>query len=66
MLEFFDLRRLLILYLGSIVYFSVQKDPKVRQSALKLLEHPFVNMYDDLDVDLSSYFTDVGSPLASL
>ncbi|GLT47784.1 hypothetical protein SLA2020_214470 [Shorea laevis] len=50
----------------SFISACVQKDPKDRQSALKLLEHPFVNMYDDLVVDLSSYFTDVGSPLASL
>lgn len=28
--------------------------------------HPFITMYDDLDVDLSCYFTSVGSPLATL
>lgn len=27
--------------------------------------HPFITMYEDLDVDLSSYFTNVGSPLAT-
>lgn len=28
--------------------------------------HPFINMYEDLDIDLKSYFTSAGSPLATL
>ncbi|KAI4344550.1 hypothetical protein L6164_011764 [Bauhinia variegata] len=44
----------------------LQKDPRDRLSAQELLRHPFINMYEDLDVDLSAYFTNVGSPLATL
>lgn len=50
----------------SFISACVQKDPKDRQSARELLGHPFMKMYHDLDVDLPSYFTNAGSPLATL
>lgn len=49
----------------SFISACIQKDVKDRSSAQKLLEHPFLSMYDDLNVDLASYFTTVGSPLAT-
>ncbi|KAM1479225.1 hypothetical protein ACFX2I_026543 [Malus domestica] len=49
----------------SFISACVQKDPKDRPSAQDLLRHPFINMYDDLHIDLSSYFTEAGSPLAT-
>ncbi|XWS17447.1 hypothetical protein CRYUN_Cryun33cG0068600 [Craigia yunnanensis] len=52
--------------LCSFISACVQKDPKERKSAHELLALPFLNMYDDLDVDLSSYFNNAGSPLATL
>ncbi|CAN1147983.1 Mitogen-activated protein kinase kinase 2 [Linum perenne] len=49
----------------SFISACVQKDPKARLSALELMEHPFMNLNEDLHVDLSSYFKNAGSPLAS-
>ncbi|KAL6224216.1 hypothetical protein ACLB2K_003072 [Fragaria x ananassa] len=49
----------------SFISACVQKDPKKRLSAHDLLAHPFISMYDDLNIDLSSYFTEAGSPLAT-
>ncbi|XP_068650892.1 mitogen-activated protein kinase kinase SIPKK [Aristolochia californica] len=49
----------------SFISACVQKDPKNRKSAPELLKHPFVNMYRDLDINLASYFTTAGSPLAT-
>ncbi|GFY98478.1 MAP kinase kinase 2 [Actinidia rufa] len=49
----------------SFISECLQKEPKDRQSANELMTHPFINMFDDLDIDLSSYFTDAGSPLAT-
>ncbi|KAM5547312.1 hypothetical protein ABKV19_001688 [Rosa sericea] len=49
----------------SFISACVQKDPKKRLSAHDLLVHPFISMYDDLNIDLSSYFTEAGSPLAT-
>ncbi|XP_011003358.1 PREDICTED: mitogen-activated protein kinase kinase 2-like [Populus euphratica] len=49
----------------SFISACVQKDPKDRQSAHELMKHPFINMYEDQHVDLSSYFTNAGS-LATL
>ncbi|XP_066376177.1 mitogen-activated protein kinase kinase SIPKK-like isoform X2 [Miscanthus floridulus] len=43
----------------------LQKDANDRSSAQALLDHPFLSMYDDLHVDLASYFTTAGSPLAT-
>ncbi|GJN00921.1 hypothetical protein PR202_ga18148 [Eleusine coracana subsp. coracana] len=43
----------------------LQKDVRDRSSAQILLGHPFLSMYDDLNVDLASYFTTAGSPLAT-
>ncbi|XP_011016552.1 PREDICTED: mitogen-activated protein kinase kinase 2-like, partial [Populus euphratica] len=50
----------------SFISACVQKDPKDRQSAHELMTHPFMNLYEDLHVDLASYFTNAGSPLATL
>ncbi|XP_044464117.1 mitogen-activated protein kinase kinase 2-like isoform X2 [Mangifera indica] len=47
----------------SFISACVQKEPRDRLSTRKLLAHPFVSMYDDLHIDLSSYFA--GSPLAT-
>ncbi|XP_043720280.1 mitogen-activated protein kinase kinase 2-like isoform X2 [Telopea speciosissima] len=49
----------------SFISACVQKDPKHRQSAHKLMEHPFISMYEDSNVDLAAYFTNAGSPLAT-
>ncbi|XP_022987769.1 mitogen-activated protein kinase kinase 2-like [Cucurbita maxima] len=49
----------------SFISACVQKDPRDRLSARELLEHPFIKMYEDTDIDLSSYFNDAGSPLAT-
>uniref|UniRef100_A0A2P2LAC3 mitogen-activated protein kinase kinase n=2 Tax=Rhizophora mucronata TaxID=61149 RepID=A0A2P2LAC3_RHIMU len=43
----------------------VQKDPDDRQSAHELMMHPFLNLYDDLHIDLACYFTSAGSSLAT-
>lgn len=50
----------------SFIEACVQKEPKDRPSANELMSHPFINMFDDLAVDLASYFTEAGSPLATL
>ncbi|CAN1340195.1 Mitogen-activated protein kinase kinase 2 [Linum perenne] len=52
-------------YRSDIWSFGVQKDPEARLPALKLMAHPFMNLYEDLHIDLSSYFKNVGSPLAT-
>ncbi|XP_020269150.1 mitogen-activated protein kinase kinase 2-like isoform X2 [Asparagus officinalis] len=49
----------------SFISTCIQKKPEDRHSALLLLEHPFLHMYDDLHVDLSSYFTVARAPLAT-
>ncbi|KAK4756915.1 hypothetical protein SAY87_007042 [Trapa incisa] len=49
----------------SFISACVQKDPKDRFSASELLDHPFLSLYDDLNVDLASYFRNAGSPLAT-
>nr|GMC61538.1 mitogen-activated protein kinase kinase 2-like [Ipomoea batatas] len=50
----------------SFIAKCVQKDPNKRLSAYELMRHPFINMYDDLDIDLASYFTAIGPPFATL
>ncbi|OVA04477.1 Protein kinase domain [Macleaya cordata] len=49
----------------SFISACLQKDPKDRQAAHELMEHSFISMHGDLDVDLASYFADAGSPLAT-
>ncbi|KAK3128391.1 hypothetical protein QOZ80_6BG0460910 [Eleusine coracana subsp. coracana] len=49
----------------SFISACLQKDVQDRSSAQILLGHPFLSMYDDLNVDLASYFTTAGSPLAT-
>ncbi|XAR53456.1 Mitogen-activated protein kinase kinase [Bertholletia excelsa] len=49
----------------SFISACLKKDPKDRLSANELMTHPFINMFEDLDIDLASYFTHVGSPLAT-
>lgn len=50
----------------SFISACLQKDPEARVSAQQLMEHPFLSMYDDLNIDLASYFTNAGSPLTTL
>ncbi|KVH93995.1 Protein kinase, ATP binding site-containing protein [Cynara cardunculus var. scolymus] len=50
----------------SFIDACLQKEPKDRSSANELMSHPFINMFDDLAIDLASYFTEAGSPLATL
>lgn len=50
----------------SFISSCLQKDPKDRLSANELMRHPFITMFDDLDIDLASYFNEVGSALATL
>ncbi|KAF5481791.1 hypothetical protein F2P56_002415 [Juglans regia] len=50
----------------SFISACVQKEQEARLSAHQLMTHPFIAMYEDLDIDLSSYFTSAGSPLATL
>ncbi|CAH9084034.1 unnamed protein product [Cuscuta europaea] len=49
----------------SFISSCVQKDPKKRLSANELMSHPFIHMYDNLGIDLASYFKAVGPRLAS-
>ncbi|XP_074574316.1 mitogen-activated protein kinase kinase SIPKK-like isoform X2 [Curcuma longa] len=48
----------------SFISECLQKNPKDRKSGKALLKHPFLSMYDDLNVDLASYFTISGLPLS--
>ncbi|KAK9099417.1 hypothetical protein Syun_026462 [Stephania yunnanensis] len=52
-------------HFSSFITTCLQKDPKDRGTAHALMDHPFIGMYDDLDIDLASYFTNAGSPLAT-
>ncbi|EEC80000.1 hypothetical protein OsI_21652 [Oryza sativa Indica Group] len=49
----------------SFVSACMQKKASDRSSAQILLNHPFLSLYDDLNIDLASYFTTAGSPLAT-
>ncbi|XP_052180904.1 mitogen-activated protein kinase kinase 2 isoform X2 [Diospyros lotus] len=49
----------------SFISACLKKEPNDRQSANELLVHPFINMYNNVDIDLASYFTHAGSPLAT-
>ncbi|XP_078170442.1 mitogen-activated protein kinase kinase SIPKK-like [Carex rostrata] len=50
--------------LCSFISDCVQKNAADRKSAQVLLSHPFLSLYDDLEIDLASYFTSSGTPLA--
>ncbi|KAL9261566.1 Mitogen-activated protein kinase kinase SIPKK-like protein [Drosera capensis] len=50
----------------SFISSCLQKDPRKRLTALQSMTHPFLSMYDDLHIDLASYFSNVGSPLTTL
>jgi mitogen-activated protein kinase kinase 1 len=50
----------------SFISACLQKDPANRLSAQELMELPFISMYDDQHVDLSAFFSNAGSPLATL
>ncbi|KAL9288587.1 putative mitogen-activated protein kinase kinase 2 STE-STE7 family [Arabidopsis thaliana] len=52
--------------LSSFISTCLQKEPNSRSSAKELMEHPFLNKYDYSGINLASYFTDAGSPLATL
>ncbi|XP_044366121.1 mitogen-activated protein kinase kinase 2 [Triticum aestivum] len=49
----------------SFISACIQKNAADRSSAQTLSAHPFLSMYDDLNIDLSDYFTTAGSPLAT-
>ncbi|KFK35864.1 hypothetical protein AALP_AA4G046800 [Arabis alpina] len=51
--------------LSSFISACLQKDPNRRSSAKELMEHPFLNKYNNLEINLASYFTDPGSSLIS-
>ncbi|KAL1326032.1 mitogen-activated protein kinase kinase 2 isoform X1 [Arachis ipaensis] len=50
----------------SFISACLQKNPRDRKSAPDLVRHPFINMYEDLDVDLSAYFSNGGSTPATI
>ncbi|KAK7303980.1 hypothetical protein RJT34_14939 [Clitoria ternatea] len=50
----------------SFISACLQKNPRDRPPARDLIEHPFINMYKDLNVDLSAYFSNAGSTLATM
>ncbi|KMZ69559.1 Mitogen-activated protein kinase kinase 2 [Zostera marina] len=49
----------------SFISACLQKNPSDRSSAQVLLEHPFLGKYDDLSINLASYFSSLGRPLAT-
>ncbi|KAG0499274.1 hypothetical protein HPP92_003965 [Vanilla planifolia] len=49
----------------SFVSACLEKQPKERQPARLLLQHPFLRKYDGSDIDLASYFVSTASPLAT-
>ncbi|CAL5340638.1 unnamed protein product [Camellia sinensis] len=49
----------------SFISACLKKEPKDRQTANDLMMHPFINMFKGVDIDLASYFTNAGSPLAT-
>ncbi|KAL9314646.1 hypothetical protein ACSQ67_020098 [Phaseolus vulgaris] len=50
----------------SFISACLQKNPRDRPSARDLINHPFINLYEDLNVDLSAYFSNAGSTLATI
>ncbi|XP_052731897.1 mitogen-activated protein kinase kinase 2-like isoform X2 [Vigna angularis] len=51
----------------SFISACLQKNPRDRPSARDLINHPFIKLYEeDLNVDLSTYFYNAGSTLATI
>ncbi|KAG4946543.1 hypothetical protein AAZX31_15G164400 [Glycine max] len=50
----------------SFISACLQKNPGDRPSARDLINHPFINMHEDLNVDLSAYFFNSGCTLATI
>ncbi|KAL2327234.1 hypothetical protein Fmac_020661 [Flemingia macrophylla] len=50
----------------SFISACLQKNPRDRPSARDLINHPFINKYEDLNVDLSAYFSNAGVTLATI
>ncbi|KAH1232227.1 Mitogen-activated protein kinase kinase 2 [Glycine max] len=53
-------------FVGTYSYMSFTENPGDRPSALDLINHPFINIYEDLNVDLSAYFFNAGCTLATI
>ncbi|XBH76519.1 hypothetical protein VPH35_103143 [Triticum aestivum] len=49
----------------SFISACMQKEATNRSSAQILSAHPFLSMYDDLNIDLAVYFRTAGSPLVT-
>ncbi|RDX75193.1 Mitogen-activated protein kinase kinase 2, partial [Mucuna pruriens] len=50
----------------SFISACLQKNPRDRLSARDLINHPFINKCEDVNVDLSAYFSNARSPLATI
>ncbi|XP_020220471.1 mitogen-activated protein kinase kinase 2 [Cajanus cajan] len=50
----------------SFISACLQKNPRDRPSARDLINHPFIKKYEDLNVDLSAYFSNAGVTLATI
>ncbi|RZB90942.1 Mitogen-activated protein kinase kinase 2 isoform C [Glycine soja] len=55
-----------MIFLQNFAHLSQHENPGDRPSALDLINHPFINIYEDLNVDLSAYFFNAGCTLATI